>query len=155
MKIGLISDTHGLLRAEAVEALSGVDRIIHAGDVGGSEVLGRLRSLAPVHAVRGNNDEGVWADALPPRLALRLGGVRIQVLHDVKELGLDSAAAAVAAGFQVVIAGHSHKPAIVERDGVLFVNPGSAGPRRFKLPVTIGILTVARGTPRAAIREIL
>jgi uncharacterized protein len=150
MRIGLISDTHGLLRPEAVQALAGVAQIIHAGDVGAAEIIERLRAIAPVHAVRGNNDKGAWALALPERLALQWAGVRIQVLHDVKELEAEPAAA----GFRVVIAGHSHKPSVVERGGVLFVNPGSAGPKRFKLPVTVGCLVLADGSARGEIRNI-
>ncbi len=151
MKIGLISDTHGLLRPEALDALAGVERIIHAGDIGGPEVIETLRAIAPVHAVRGNNDKGAWAKELPPWLALEFEGVGIHVLHDVNELDLEPAAA----GFHVVIAGHSHKPLIKERDGVLFVNPGSAGPRRFTLPVTIGYLTVTVATASATIKPLL
>jgi len=151
LKIGLISDTHGLLRPEAVQALAGVEQIIHAGDVGAADVIERLQAIAPVHAVRGNNDRGPWASALPDRLELEWVGVRIQVLHDLKELESGPAAS----GFQVVIAGHSHKPGIAERGGVLFVNPGSAGPRRFKLPVTVGFLILASGAARAEIRPIV
>lgn len=150
MRVGLISDTHGLLRPEAVHALAGVEQIIHAGDVGAAEVIERLQAIAPVHAVRGNNDNGSWAAALPLSLALQWAGVRIQVLHDVKELEVDPAAA----GFQAVIAGHSHKPGISERGGVLFVNPGSAGPKRFKLPVSVGYLILADGSVRGEIRTI-
>lgn len=150
MRIGLISDTHGLLRPEAVHALAGVEQIIHAGDVGATAVIERLQAIAPVHAVRGNNDRGPWASVLPDRLELEWLQVRIQVLHDLKELESDPAAA----GFRAVIAGHSHKPGIVERGGVLFVNPGSAGPRRFKLPVTVGFLNLANGSARAEIRAI-
>ena len=151
MRIGLISDTHGLLRPEALRALAGVEHIIHAGDVGAAEVIETLRNIAPVDAVRGNNDKGPWAKELAPWLALEFSGVGIHVLHDVKELEIDAAAA----GFRVVIAGHSHKPQVAERDGVLFVNPGSAGPRRFSLPVTIGYLTVAKGSASAQIRQLL
>ena len=151
MKIGLISDTHGLLRPEALQALAGVGQIIHAGDIGTPEVLEALRAVAPVRAVRGNNDRSPWARKIPLRLDLRIGGVRIHVLHDLNELDLDPAADRI----DVVIAGHSHKPAIVQRDGVLFVNPGSAGPRRFRLPVTIGYLTVEAGCARAQIRDLL
>lgn len=151
MRIGLISDTHGLLRPEALQALSGVAHIIHAGDIGGTEIITALRNIAPVDAVRGNNDKGAWAGEFPPWLALELGGVGIHVLHDVKELDVDP----TAAGFRVVIAGHSHKPQVTERDGVLFVNPGSAGPRRFSLPVTVGYLTVADGSAGAEIRSLL
>ena len=150
MRIGLISDTHGLLRPEAVRALCGVAQILHAGDVGGPEVLEGLRTIAPVHAVRGNNDRDAWSGSLPARLSLRIAGVNILVLHDLNELdqGPDSRA------HRVVVAGHSHKPALVERNGILFVNPGSAGPRRFKLPVTIGYLIVAAGSARGEIRSL-
>jgi uncharacterized protein len=151
MKIGLISDTHGLVRPEALQALAGVERIIHAGDVGGSSVVDALRAIAPVDVVRGNNDKDPWGIKLPPWLALEFEGVGIHVLHDVNEMDVDPAAA----GFRVVIAGHSHKPVVTERDAVLFVNPGSAGPRRFSLPVTVGYLTVSAGTARAEIRPLL
>ena len=150
MKIGLISDTHGMLRTEALEALTGVQQIIHAGDIGDAQVLQQLRSVAPVHAVRGNNDHGEWAQALAAKLVLQFGDTRVCVLHDLKELEPDPATA----GFQVVVAGHSHLPKVAEEDGVLFVNPGSAGPRRFKLPVTIGYLTISAGIARAEIREL-
>lgn len=151
MRIGLISDTHGLLRPEALQALAGVEHIIHAGDIGAAEVIESLRNIAPVDAVRGNNDNGPWARDFPPRLALEFGGVGIHVLHDLKELEMDPAAA----GFRVVIAGHSHKPQVTERNGVLFVNPGSAGRRRFSLPVTIGYLMVGNGSASAEIRPLL
>ena len=151
MRIGLISDTHGLLRPEALQALAGVECIIHAGDIGTAEVIETLRNIAPVNAVRGNNDKGAWAEEFPPSLALELGGVGIHVLHDVKEL----AVMPLPKGFGVVIAGHSHRPQVTEREGVLFVNPGSAGPRRFSLPVTIGYLTVAAGHASADIRALL
>lgn len=151
VRIGLISDTHGLLRPEAVRALSGVAQIIHAGDVGGHEVIEGLRAIAPVQAVRGNNDRDPWASkSLPLRLSLDMAGVHILVLHDLNELDAEP----VTGRYQVVVAGHSHKPAVMERDGILFVNPGSAGPRRFKLPVTIGYLTIAEGTARAEIRTL-
>jgi putative phosphoesterase len=146
MKIGLISDTHGLVRPEALRALAGVERIIHAGDVGGPEVIEALRSIAPVDVVRGNNDKDPWGAKLPPTLTLEFDGVGVHVLHDLKEMDVDPAAA----GFRVVVAGHSHKPVVTERDGVLYVNPGSAGQRRFSLPVTIGYLTVSIGAVHAA-----
>jgi putative phosphoesterase len=149
--IGLISDTHGLLRPQAVRALAGVRHIIHAGDIGGPAILDELRKIAPVHAVRGNNDKGAWAAGIPLYLALELEGVSIHVLHDLKEIDIDPKAA----GFDVVVSGHSHKPTIGERDGVQFVNPGSAGPRRFTLPVTVGYLDIETGIPRARITEIL
>ncbi len=151
MRIGLISDTHGLVRPEALQALAGVDRIIHAGDVGGPEVIEALRGIAPVDVVRGNNDNDAWGAKLSPWLALKFDGVGVHVLHDLKEMDVDPAAA----GFRVVVAGHSHKPVVTERDGVLFVNPGSAGPRRFSLPVTVGYLTVEGGTARAQIKSLL
>jgi uncharacterized protein len=148
--IGLISDTHGLLRPEAVRALAGVERIIHAGDIGEPGVLEKLRAIAPVDAVRGNNDELSWAADIPVHQELRIEGVSIYVLHDLKEMDVDPAAAR----FRVVVAGHSHRPAIVERDGVLFVNPGSAG-RRFSLPVSIGYLEITAATVSAKILPIL
>ncbi len=150
MRIGLISDTHGLLRPEAARSLAGVAQIIHAGDIGGPEVLDALRSIAPVHAVRGNNDRDAWSSSLPLRLSLSISSVHIHVLHDVKELDSESASGR----YRIVISGHSHKPAVLERNGVLFVNPGSAGPRRFKLPVTIGYLTIAGGSVGAEIRDL-
>jgi hypothetical protein len=151
MRVGLISDTHGLLRPEALAALAGVEAIIHGGDIGGPEVLASLAALAPVHAVRGNNDIGPWAEKLPATLVLALGGVRIEVVHDVKGLSIGSGAARP----QVVVSGHSHEPGVVEREGILFVNPGSAGPRRFKLPVTVGYLTIVNGSAEAELRNLL
>ena len=136
--IGVISDTHGLLRPAAVEALAGSDIIIHAGDIGTPEVVEALRAIAPVAAVRGNNDTDAWARAFPETQVVEVGSVALYVLHDVNALDLDP----VAAGFRAVISGHSHRPAIATRQGVLFVNPGSAGPRRFKLPVSVGRLHI-------------
>jgi len=135
-RIGLISDTHGLLREEAVEALRGSELIIHAGDVGKPEILEELKKIAPVVAVRGNVDTEPWAQALPETAVAEASAVLIYVLHDVKALDLNPAAA----GFQIVVSGHSHKPAKTEHDGVLYINPGSAGPRRFQLPVTVARL---------------
>jgi uncharacterized protein len=149
-EVGLISDTHGLLRPEAIAALRGVDAIIHAGDIGAPDVVERLAAIAPVTAVRGNNDRGVWAEKLAATETLEIGGARIYVLHDVKELALDPGAAGLAA----VIAGHSHQPRVEERAGVLYVNPGSAGPRRFRLPVAVGRLTVKDGRVRGRIVEL-
>lgn len=151
MRVGLISDTHGLLRPEALHALAGVQAIIHGGDIGGPDVLERLAALAPLHAVRGNNDREPWARELPASLLLRLAGVRIRVVHDVKDLSIASDADLP----QVVVCGHSHKPGVLEREGVLFVNPGSAGPRRFKLPVTVGYLTLENGSAAAELRNLL
>jgi len=142
--IGIISDTHGLLRPEAVAALRGAEHIIHAGDVGAPEVLAALAEIAPVTAVRGNNDRGPWAGQIPATAVFEADGVSIYVLHDVKELDLDPAAA----GFGVVVAGHSHHPSQDERDGVLFFNPGSAGPRRFRLPICVGRLHIENGAAR-------
>jgi uncharacterized protein len=150
LTVGLISDTHGLLRQQAIDALQGVHRIIHAGDIGGEEILRGLRAIAPVDAVRGNNDRGPWARDIPTELTLDVGGVAIHVLHDLKELDLDP----VRAGFRVVVAGHSHKPEVRQQDGVLYVNPGSAGPRRFRLPIAIAHLHVAAGSATARIRYI-
>ena len=137
--IGIISDTHSLVRPEAIAALRGVDMILHAGDIGASHVLETLNEIAPVVAVRGNNDKGEWAEALPDWEVVELGSVSIYMLHDLKEIDISPSGA----GFQVVVSGHSHKPAIEERRGVLYVNPGSAGPRRFTLPVSITELKVA------------
>jgi len=141
MVIGVISDTHGLLRPEAVSALKGSDRIIHAGDVGSPEVLSTLSELAPVTVVRGNNDRGAWAEAIAATEVVDADGLLIYVIHDIKELDLDLAAG----GFGAVVFGHSHRPAQESRDGVLWFNPGSAGPRRFQLPVTVGRLTIDSG----------
>jgi uncharacterized protein len=138
MLIGLISDTHGLIRPEALNALRRSDAIIHAGDVGDSAVLEELRAIAPVHAIGGNNDRDSWARDLPSRELLKLGGQSIYVIHNLTELDLDLEAA----GVTVVVSGHSHKPLIEKRDAILFINPGSAGPRRFKLPVTIAQLVI-------------
>jgi uncharacterized protein len=139
--VGVISDTHGLLRPEAVAALTGVERIIHAGDIGERAVLDALGRLAPVSAVRGNNDRGGWTRHIPETEVVEVGGVALYVLHDLHELDLDPRAA----GFAAVITGHSHQPRQEERDGVLYFNPGSAGPRRFRLPVSLGRLTIERG----------
>lgn len=138
VSIGVISDTHGLLRPEALEALRGSQMIIHAGDIGGQEILDALQALAPVIAVRGNTDHGPWADALPETAMAEAGPALIYVLHDVHALDLDPAAA----GFRMVVSGHSHKPERTERSGVVYLNPGSAGPRRFQLPVTVARVEV-------------
>ena len=138
--IGLISDTHGLLRPEAIAALRGSVLILHAGDVGKPEILDQLRAVAPVVAVRGNIDHGDWADRLPKTVLVETGTARIYVLHDVHELDPDPGVAR----FDVVVSGHSHKPGRTERGGILYLNPGSAGPRRFRLPVTVARLDLAR-----------
>jgi uncharacterized protein len=134
--VGLISDTHGLLRPEAIRALQGSDLIVHAGDIGSAEVLAALRAVAPVHAVRGNIDKGDWAQDLPKTEALEIDRVGVYVIHDLRELDV----VPEAAGFTVVVSGHSHQPSIHKRNGVHYVNPGSAGPRRFKLPVSMALL---------------
>ena len=147
MIIGVISDTHGLLRPEAVAALRGVERIIHAGDIGAPEVLDALAAVAPVTAVRGNNDRESWASAIAHTQVVDADGVLIYVIHDVAELDVDPAAG----GFGVVVAGHSHQPMNEQRGGVLWFNPGSAGPRRFKLPIALGRLTIEAGRVRGDI----
>lgn len=134
--IGVISDTHGLLRPQALKALHGVDLIIHAGDVGEPEILEALKAIAPVFAVRGNTDTDAWALALPETEVIELAPATIYVLHDVNALDLNPAAAEI----QIVISGHSHKPDRTEHSGILFLNPGSAGPRRFDLPTTVALL---------------
>jgi putative phosphoesterase len=140
-RLGLISDTHGLLRPEALRALAGCDRIVHAGDVGGAGIVEQLRAIAPVTAVRGNVDRGEWAQELPADAVVSVAGTALYVLHDVHDLDLSPAAAGMAA----VISGHSHQPSIREEGGVLYLNPGSAGPRRFRLPVTLAILKIQDG----------
>jgi putative phosphoesterase len=137
-KIGLISDTHGLLREEALRIMRGSDLIIHAGDVGAAGIIEELRKIAPVIAVRGNVDTADWAKSLPENAVVEASGANIYVLHDIKALDLD----ARAAGFQIVVSGHSHKPGRSDRDGVLYINPGSAGPRRFNLPISVALLDV-------------
>ncbi|MGB0118799.1 MAG: metallophosphoesterase family protein [Terriglobales bacterium] len=148
--VGVISDTHGLLRPKAVEALRGSDRILHAGDVGAAEILEALAQIAPVSAIRGNVDTGAWARALPQTESIDAGGISLYMLHDLGQLDLKPGAA----GFRVVVYGHSHRPKMEEKNGVLYFNPGSAGPRRFDLPVSVGRLTVAAGKVRAELVEL-
>jgi len=149
--IGVISDTHGLLRPEAIAALHGSEHIIHAGDVGSPEILETLAAIAPVTAVRGNIDKQAWSRKLPETAVLELGGVSIYVLHDLAQLDLKPKAA----GFAAVISGHTHVPKQETRDGVLYFNPGSAGPRRFKLPVSVGTLVVEAGRVRGELVPLL
>ena len=149
-RIGLISDTHGLLRPEAVTFLHGSDYIVHAGDIGDAKILRELNACARVTAVRGNNDRGSWAKAIPESQVLHVDDVLIYVLHDVAELDLDP----VAAGFRVIVSGHSHRPSVQERDGVLYVNPGSSGPRRFKLPITVAELDIAGRSVKARVADL-
>lgn len=148
--IGVISDTHGLLRPEALKALRGSQHILHAGDVGDSEILDKLATIAPVTAVRGNVDKAAWARNLPETEVLEIGGISIYVLHDIAQLDLKPEAA----GFKAVIYGHSHVPKQETRSGVLYFNPGSAGPRRFKLPICVGRLVVERSEVRGEIVQL-
>jgi uncharacterized protein len=148
--IGVISDTHGLLRPAAIAALRGVEHIIHAGDVGSPEILEELSSIAPLAVIRGNIDKGAWAHALPETEALEIGGISIYVLHDLAKLDLNPKAA----GFHVIVSGHSHIPKQETRDEVLYFNPGSAGPRRFRLPISLGKLIVEEGTVRPELLEL-
>lgn len=148
--IGVISDTHGLLRPEAIDALRGSYLIVHAGDIGGPEILVALRELAPVVAVRGNNDRRDWAKDLNDTEVVRAGDALLYVLHDLHELDLDP----LAAGFKAVISGHSHQPRAEERAGVLYLNPGSAGPRRFKLPIAVARLRIDGNFMSAEIVEL-
>jgi putative phosphoesterase len=147
MKIGIISDTHGLLRPEALVALTGVDHILHAGDVGGEAILDVLRAIAPVTAIRGNIDRMGTPALLPATEAIEVGGKLFYLIHSVHDLDLNPQAA----GIDCVVSGHSHTPGMDRRDGVLFLNPGSAGPRRFKLPVTLALVTIEREGLDAAI----
>ena len=148
--IGIISDTHGLMRPEALDALQGCSAIIHAGDIGGESVLRALNDVAPVYAVRGNNDTGEWAAAIPIATRVTIAGICIQVLHDIAELHRVRGAEQV----QVVITGHSHRPSIEQRQAILFINPGSAGPRRFTLPVSIAKMEIQGNQPAATLIEL-
>jgi putative phosphoesterase len=151
MRIGLISDTHGLLRPEAIEALAGVEHILHAGDIGSADILSALARVAPVTAVRGNNDKAPWASGIAEFEAVTFGTLQVYLLHDIADLDLDPETS----GFAAVITGHSHKPKIEQKGGALFVNPGSAGPRRFKLPVSVGFLNIEGASVSASIRAIM
>ena len=148
--VGVISDTHAVLRSEAIEALRGSEHIIHAGDIGSPEILAELSALAPVTAIRGNIDKGVWARNLPETEVLEVGGISIYVLHDLAQLDLKPKPA----GFSVVISGHSHVPKQETREGVLYFNPGSAGPRRFSLPISVGRLIVSDRSVRGEILQL-
>lgn len=151
MKIGVISDTHGLLRPEAVRRLAGVDHIVHAGDIGAPEVIDGLRRIAPVTANRGNIDTGAWAADYPDETRVTLAGWSIHVLHDVNDLAADPAAS----GIDIVISGHSHRPKIETRDGILYLNPGSAGPRRFTLPIALATLDLSGESMRPEIHALV
>ena len=148
--VGLISDTHGLLRPGAIDLLRGSDAIVHAGDIGDPGIIAELARVAPVTAIRGNVDTAAWAQSLPDTAVLEIGGAAVYVLHDVAALGLDPAAA----GHRAVICGHSHKPRLWWKDGVLYVNPGSAGRRRFSLPVSVGRLVVRDCAVTAELLEV-
>jgi putative phosphoesterase len=149
-RLGIISDTHGLLRPEAIAFLRGCDRIVHGGDIGKPEILTQLSAIAPLSAVRGNNDKGAWAEGLPLTELFELQGVCVYAIHDLSELDIEP----TAAGVHIVISGHSHKPAIEHRGGILYVNPGSAGPRRFRLPVAVAEVIVSAGQVNARIVEL-
>jgi uncharacterized protein len=151
VRVGLISDTHNLVRPEALKHLEGCDAIIHAGDICEPAVLDALREIAPLTAVRGNNDIGAWAADLPTHATLTVQDVTILVVHDIADVGRH----AQREGVRVVVTGHSHKPLIDERDGVLYVNPGSAGPRRFKLPISAGILLIDGAQVRATLHTLI
>jgi putative phosphoesterase len=148
-RIGLLSDTHGLLRPQALAFLRGCDHIVHAGDICDAAILETLAALAPLTAVRGNNDHGPWVERLPETATVDIAGVRLHVLHDLAQLQLDPSA-----GVQVVVSGHSHRPRIAQDGGVLFVNPGSCGPRRFSLPITVAELRLSGSDLHAAITEL-
>jgi uncharacterized protein len=150
VRIGVISDTHGLLRPEALAQLAGCDHIIHGGDIGGEDILDQLRAIAPLTVVRGNNDRGPWATAVPESARIDIAGVTLFAVHDIATMGLDPAAE----GIDVVVTGHSHKPLAERRNGVLYLNPGSAGPRRFSLPISLAHLTVDAGQVSARIIEL-
>ena len=150
MIVGVISDTHGLLRPEAVELLRGSEHIIHAGDIGSPEIIPELRKIAPVTAIRGNVDTQAWARVFVETEVVELGGLHIYVIHDANAIDLNPKAA----GFAAVISGHSHQPKQETRNGVLYFNPGSAGPRRFKLPISVGRMEIVDGKVSAEILEI-
>jgi len=149
-RIGLISDTHGLLRPEALTFLEGSDLIVHAGDICDPSILDALSRIAPVTAVRGNNDRGAWAERIRDSEVIQVGALYLYAIHDLCGIDIDP----VAAGMQVVISGHSHRPCIETREGVLYVNPGSSGPRRFRLPISVGELRVSGNKATARIVEI-
>jgi putative phosphoesterase len=150
IRIGVISDTHDLLRPQAIDFLRGSDFIIHAGDICDAMIIDELERIAPVTVVRGNNDMGAWANALPETELVKIGGIFIYVIHDLAQLDIDPHAA----GVKVVVSGHSHQPVIEHRDGVIFVNPGSAGARRFKLPISVAELVIAGPSVSARTHEL-
>jgi uncharacterized protein len=149
--VGVISDTHGLIRPQALEGLRSADVIVHCGDVGAPAVLDALKNIAPVHAVRGNNDKGAWVSDLPTEDIIEVGNHTLYVIHDLSQLRIDPGAA----GFGAVLSGHSHRPLVERRGNILFINPGSAGPRRFSLPVAVALLMLGPGSSTAKIIELL
>jgi len=151
LRVGLVSDTHGLLRPEARAFLIGCDYIVHGGDVGDPKILEDLAAMAPLIAVRGNNDSAPWAARLRQTELMRVGNIFVYVIHDLGQLDIDPRAA----GVRVVVSGHSHKPSVEERDGILYVNPGSCGPRRFKLPISIGEIVVSGSAVNARIVNLI
>ena len=150
-RIGLISDTHGLLRPEALAFLQGCEHIVHGGDIGDARILEALAAIAPLTVVRGNNDQVAWADAVPESALVELDGLRLYAIHDLAQLDIDP----VAAGVRVVVSGHSHRPLAEERGGVLYINPGSAGPRRFRLPISAAELRIEAGVVAPRIVELV
>ena len=150
MRVGVISDTHGLMRPQALEALQGCEALLHAGDIGSPQVIDALQSLAPVTCVRGNNDVEAWAKRIPESTTIEIEGVRIHLLHDLNELTLEPDVERVS----VIVSGHSHRPTVETRAGVLYFNPGSAGPRQFKLPIAVGVLEIADGVVRGHILQL-
>ena len=150
LRVGLISDTHGLLRPTATAFLRGCDHIIHGGDIGNPEILQQLSAIAPVTAVRGNNDKDAWAEALQETELVQLGDTLVYVLHDLAQLDIEPRAT----GVGVVVSGHSHRPRVEQRDGVLYINPGSAGPRRFKLPIAVAELVIDANAVTSRIVEL-
>lgn len=149
-RIGLISDTHGLLRAEALVLLRGCDHIVHGGDIGKAEILDALAAIAPLTVVRGNNDRQDWARDIPASVRFNVDGVDIYLVHDLADARNDT----LAAGAKVIISGHSHKPSVAWQGDVLYVNPGSAGPRRFKLPISLAELAIVDGVPSARVLDL-
>lgn len=149
-RLGLISDTHGLLRPEAITLLQGCDHIVHGGDIGKPEILDALAAIAPLTVVRGNNDRQVWARDIPASARLSIDGVDIYVVHDLADARNDTRAV----GAKVIISGHSHKPSVIWKSDVLYVNPGSAGPRRFKLPISVAELAIIDGVPSARLLDL-
>lgn len=150
VRIGVISDTHGLLRPEALAALQGCDHIVHGGDIGGQAILDQLAAVAPLTVVRGNNDRDAWAGAVPDTARVEVAGLTVFAVHDIATIGFDPATA----GIDIVVYGHSHKPLAERRGGVLYLNPGSAGPRRFRLPISVAVLDIADGQASARIIEL-